>query len=229
MTVLYVPATVAQTAIADPMPAQTGWMTLAAAPGCPSSDPACGFRPGMPIVVVDASGAADRFGVVAVEGNRLLVEHEGEDTSKIYEAGSPVAEVVVRTYFVKTDLASGLSQLMRGRASGGADVPVADHVVGLAFDYFGASVGGGGLVRFDPGALTDGPWLPDSVSANRFDQDLLRVQSVEVTLRVQSALAALRGPASELFAIGGSSRDSTRWVPDLEIRFRVSPRNMNLD
>ena len=51
---------------------------------------------------------------------------------------------------------------------------------------------------------------------------------IVVTLRVQSAVAALRGPASTLFTVGGTSQKSTAWVPDQEIRFQVTPRNMNL-
>jgi hypothetical protein len=47
-------------------------------------------------------------------------------------------------------------------------------------------------------------------------------------LRVQAALTALRGPASALFAHGGTSRGGHQWVPDLEVRFQVSPRNLNV-
>ena len=91
-------------------------------------------------------------------------------------------------------------------------------------------LGGGGtnLVKLDATNLTDGPWCPDAANPNRWDADLLRVRKVVVTLRVQSAVAALRGPASTLFTVGGTSQKSTAWVPDQEIRFQVTPRNMNL-
>ena len=47
-------------------------------------------------------------------------------------------------------------------------------------------------------------------------------------LRVQSALESLRGPTSTLFLRGGTATDSKKFVPDQEIRFSVTPRNMTL-
>jgi hypothetical protein len=75
--------------------------------------------------------------------------------------------------------------------------------------------------------LTDGPWCPDGVNANRWDADLLRIRKIGVTLRVQSAVAALRGPAGVLFSNGGTSRGGSKWVPDQEIQFQITPRNLN--
>lgn len=87
---------------------------------------------------------------------------------------------------------------------------------------------GSGLVKLTAAELTDGPWCPDDANPKRWDADLLRIRKIGVTLRVQSAVAALRGPASTLFAVGGTSRGGTRFVPDQEIRFQVTPRNLNL-
>jgi prepilin-type N-terminal cleavage/methylation domain-containing protein len=89
-------------------------------------------------------------------------------------------------------------------------------------------VAGSGLVKLTAAQLTDGPWCPNAASANRWDADLLRVRKIGVTLRVQAAVAALRGPAGALFAKAGTSRGGERYVPDQEIRFEVSPRNLNL-
>ena len=77
------------------------------------------------------------------------------------------------------------------------------------------------------GQLSDGPWCPNAVNANRWDADLLRIRKIGVTLRVQSAVAALRGPAGVLFTNGGTSRGGSKWVPDQEIQFQISPRNLN--
>ena len=85
-----------------------------------------------------------------------------------------------------------------------------------------------GGVEIPPALLTDGPWCPDSTAHNRFDADLLRIRRVRVTLRVQSAVASLRGPAGLLFTQGGFSGSASRQVPDLEIELDVSPRNLNL-
>ena len=43
----------------------------------------------------------------------------------------------------------------------------------------------------------------------------------------ESANAALRGPASVLFAHGGTSRNGNRWLPDQQITFQVTPRNLD--
>jgi len=88
--------------------------------------------------------------------------------------------------------------------------------------------GGLALIELTSTMLTDGPWCPDSLSANRFDADLLRVRRVHVSLRVQSALASLRGPAGILFAHGGTARAGDRFVPDLVTQFDITPRNLNL-
>ena len=84
------------------------------------------------------------------------------------------------------------------------------------------------LVPLTPAQLTDGPWCPDAIDPNRWDADLLRIRSISVTLRVETAAAALRGPAGVLFRHGGTSRGGAMWVPDQEVRFHVSPRNVSL-
>ncbi len=87
---------------------------------------------------------------------------------------------------------------------------------------------GTGLVKLTAAQLTDGPWCPNSTHVNRWDADLLRIRKIGVTVRVQAALASLRGPASVLFTRGGTSRDAQRWAPDQEVHFEVTPRNLNL-
>jgi prepilin-type N-terminal cleavage/methylation domain-containing protein len=91
-----------------------------------------------------------------------------------------------------------------------------------------ALAAGTGLVEITQAMLQDGPWCPGPAAPNRFDADMLRVRRVGVRLRVQVASADLRGPAGVLFTRGGTSRDNRRLVPDQEIRFEVTPRNMNL-
>lgn len=86
----------------------------------------------------------------------------------------------------------------------------------------------GSLVPLVPAMLTDGPWCPDADAPNRFDADLLRIRRVHFTLRVQTPLLMLRGPAGILFTNGGLANAAGRSVPDLEVQFDVSPRNMNL-
>lgn len=91
--------------------------------------------------------------------------------------------------------------------------------------------GGVGQVELTEAMLTDGPWCPgDDADAypNRFDADLFRIRRVLVTMRVQAALASLRGPAGLLFTHGGTSSSAQRFIPDQEIQFSVTPRNMTL-
>ena len=85
------------------------------------------------------------------------------------------------------------------------------------------------LVEISPALFADGPWCPDAGARNRFDADLLRIRRVRVTLRVQTAVPSLRGPAGMLFTNGGLSRSGGRSVPDLEMQFDVTPRNLNLE
>jgi len=186
------------------------------------------------------------------------------------------------TYWLKRDAASGTGQLMFSDGAN-ADVPVADHIVGLTFDYYGdpqpplmrapltdldgpwttygpkpsatrtasfaagencifssdesrtphprlptLGTGGTTLVLLAPAQLMDGPWCPDETNAHRWDADLLRVRRIGVTVRVEAAMASLRGPAGALFAHGGTSRGGTARVPDQIGRFDVTPRNLNL-
>jgi hypothetical protein len=84
-----------------------------------------------------------------------------------------------------------------------------------------------GVVALTPALLTDGPWCPDPAHGDRFDADLLRIRRVRVWLRVQAS-RSFRGPAGVLFMHAGSAASATRFVPDQEIRFDVSPRNLNL-
>jgi prepilin-type N-terminal cleavage/methylation domain-containing protein len=104
-----------------------------------------------------------------------------------------------------------------------------DETSGLSASRLPALAAGTALAPLTAAALTDGPWCPDEANANRWDADLLRIRRIRVTVRIEAAQAALRGPAGALFSNGGTSRDVNRWVPDQEIQFQVSPRNMNLE
>ena len=83
------------------------------------------------------------------------------------------------------------------------------------------------LVALDAVQFSDGPWCPDDGAADKWDADLLRIRTVVVSLRVQAAGVALRGPAGTLFTHAGTATVSQRWAPDLDVRFRVTLRNIN--
>jgi hypothetical protein len=82
---------------------------------------------------------------------------------------------------------------------------------------------GAALVPLTAELLTDGPWCPDAASPTRWDADLLRVRRVDVVIRVEAALDALRGPAGVLFSRAGTA--SARFVPDREARFSIALRD----
>jgi prepilin-type N-terminal cleavage/methylation domain-containing protein len=111
--------------------------------------------------------------------------------------------LVLATYWTRTD--KGVGQLMQydGRET---DLPVSDQISALRFEYFDNSGSAIPFARF-----RDGPWLPDAVSADRFDIDLLAVRRVRVSLRVHPARTFLHRP-----------------LGDQTVSIGVSPRNLNL-
>lgn len=281
ITIMYVPPTSAQTTIATAMPNNSAEIKVTAQPGCPSNDPLCGFKVGMQLLIMDASGAWDTFTITTIQDAALHLQHRGEDLNKAYGQGSYIAQIAMSTYWLKTDTVAETYQLMRydGHTT---DVPIAENVVGLSFEYYGDphppqlrpgmtpettygpeppalgvdnatdnwgagencvfTLSGGlqvprlawlstttyGLVKLTQTQLTDGPWCPDSVAQARYDADLLRIRKVRVTMRVQVASPSLRGPTGALFTRGGTSKGGERYVPDQEIKFDVTARNLNL-
>lgn len=87
--------------------------------------------------------------------------------------------------------------------------------------------GASALVALTPAMLTDGPWCPSPSSLARFDADLLRIRMVRITVRVQANQKMLRGTGA-LFAKAGGSKGGEMYVPDQEVHFDVTPRNLNL-
>ncbi len=277
------PMPAAATTLGQPMPAFGGAARVNIEAGCPAADPVCALAVDVDVLVADREGAFDLFTVTDVIPPILVLRHNTADWPKVYPAGSTIAPVVGRTYYLRAGSAARPPQLVRYDGGSGPDVPVIDHVVGLAFEYFGEpapprmlrplSDGSGpwttygpkpppadttvapytagsnclfeangsaiatprlpalggvneALVPLPPGRLTDGPWCPDDAAPGRYDADLLRVRSVVISVRVESALDALRGPAGLLFSRSGTARAGDRYAPDLEIRMRVTPPNL---
>ena len=134
MTVMYVPATSAQTTIRNGMPVQSGEIKVNKQPGCPPKDDLCGFETGMTVLIFDDSGAYDTFQVTNVQDDALHLQHRGQALSKPYDANAYIAQVAVFTYWLKTDTVAGTYQLMRYDGYQ-TDLPIAENVVGLSFEY----------------------------------------------------------------------------------------------
>lgn len=90
----------------------------------------------------------------------------------------------------------------------------------------GLGPGDGPLVPLPLASFEDGPWCPGAAAVNRYDADLLRIRHVRITIRAESAIEALRGPASLLFARGGHASSVRSLVPDREAVLDLSPRNL---
>lgn len=200
ITLLTVPATAALTRTSRAMATPSADVPVLAQPACPPGAPLCGFTPGMNVVIFDETGAYDTFTITAIDSALLTISRASGDLSKAYDAGASVAEVSSVTHWLN----AAAGQLMRYDGVG-SNVAEADDIASIAFEYYGDS--GGSLVKLDPAILADGPWRPDAANANRWDADLLRVRRVGVTVRVRSALPALK-------------------LADKELRFDVTPRNL---
>ena len=289
ITIMYVPPTSAQTTLSDPMPSNSAELKVnAQLGGCPKNDALCGFKPGMQVMIFDDTGTSDIFSITHVQTSALHLQHRGQDLSKAYPANSTfVTQIAAATYWLKTDTVAETYQLMRYDGYQ-TDVPIAENIVGLAFEYFAdpappvllktvtdpkgpwtnygpkpPAVGvdlasdtwgagenclfmisgtqqvartemavplgpvNGPLVKLTEATLSDGPWCPDASIGNRFDADLLRIRKVRVTLRVQVGDKTMRGPTGTFFLRGGTSKGGERYIPDQEISFEVTPRNLN--
>lgn len=249
ITILYVPQTLAQTTLRDPLPPGANLRVLPS-PNCPPTNALCGLSAGSSVLVFDQEGHFDAFTVTQVQLDAgLLRPWQPSHPPFSYPAGSVVTEAESHTYYFDAQ-----SRQLRHSDGYLTDIPVVDDVVGVAFEYFGdpwpprapkppdgvanclfdasgspvpgmalLATQGASLAPLPLAMFSDGPWCGDG--DNRFDADLLRIRMVRVTLRVQVGNDMLRGVSSD-FAVAGMSRSAARSLPDYAIRFDVSPRNM---
>ena len=252
ITLSYIPNSYSQTTISASMPNVSAELKTAGQPNCPAdAGNLCGFTEGMDVIIFDTSGNFDMFTITHVQDSSGHLQHRGQDLSKPYDVGASVTQIVSNTYYLNTTT----NQLMRYNG-GDQDVPLVDNVVALKFEYFGdpnppvapkppageanclydaagnyknlptLTPDDGSLAPLPAAILKDGPMCGGGT--NQFDADLLRVRKVRVTMRVQAANPALRGNDTALFKNPGTSRGGEKFVPDYNISFEVSPRNLNL-
>jgi hypothetical protein len=249
ISIVYVPVTLSQTTTSTVVP-DPGGLAVEAAPNCPIGQPVCGLRAGTAIVVFDDSGRHDVFSVTGILNNAAEIQPHARSLPYAYPAGAHVAQVEARSIYF-----DGTASELRQYDGYQTDVPIADNVVGLAFEYFGdpepprrpkppvgeenclydtagklkgsfvPSGSPGELVALPLSMLSDGPWCGSGDTM--FDADLLRVRTVRVSIRIQASLAAFRstGPA---FVRPGTNRSSTTALPDLVAARRISPPNLGV-
>jgi hypothetical protein len=251
ITLSYIPNSYSQTTINSPMPNVSAELKVNDQRNCPvNAGNLCGFETGMDVIIFDANGNFDFFTITQVQDAAGHLQHRGQRFSKEYGIGASVSEIVSNTFY----LDRATNRLMRYNG-GNSDLPVVDDVVDLRFDYYGdptpptqpdtplgtanclydashnpvlptLTPDEGSFVHLTEAMLTDGPMCGGG--DNQFDADLLRIRKVRVTLRMQAASAAVRGADTGLFRNPGTAQLGERMVPDYEVSFDVSPRNLNL-
>jgi Tfp pilus assembly protein PilW len=113
-------------------------------------------------------------------------------------------DAVTITYALRAS-ATGVAQVTRYDGDS-TELPVSDQIAALRFEYFDAAGQQIGVDRF-----ADGPWVPDAVAADRFDEDLQAIRRVRVLVRVRPGRAFAGIP-----------------LADIDVQMDVSPRNLNL-
>ena len=251
ITLTYIPNTYSQTTISNPMPPNSAELKVVKQSNCPKGDELCGFTEGQDVLIFDTTGHFDTFTITNVQDSAGHLQHRGQNLNHEYGTGSQVTLVESNTYYLNRTT----NQLMRYNL-GAEDLPIADNVVDLKFEYFGdpapprvpkpppgesnclydvngnyvgpagLTADDGSLARLPKAILTDGPYCGSG--SNAFDADLLRVRKVRVTLRVQTGVEGLRSRDEKLFMKPGKAAQSDRIIPDYRVTFEVSPRNLNL-
>ena len=250
ISVLFVEAGAASAPLLADMAAATSDVPIdPSALGCPAAG-LCGFDDGTRSLIVDTSGAGRGFDLFSVSGTPAGLTHGAPDPdfSHAYPIdGTRVLPVRQRVYYL--DAPGRRLMVYDGYET---DVPLAENIVFLRFQYFVdpwpgsvprpapglasciydaaipptpllADLGGPALVPADAAILADGPLC--GLPPHRFDGDLLRIRRVRVTIRAQVADRALRGSGAD-FVASGVSTGGAGVVPDIEVTFDVTPRNL---
>ena len=248
ISIISVPTTSVQSALRDPVTSAADGVAPVIAPTCTPGDPACGIRPGMALLLFDRRARFDLMTVASVAVDRASIRLWQSNPAFGYPAGAALARADVGLYYFDP-----AARQIRSSDGDGADAPLVDHVAGLSFEYFGdpespasprppagianclydelgvrrptvsLAPGGRALIPLPLGMFADGPWC--GAGDLQFDADLLRIRSVRVTVRVQTAGVMRRGRGGD-YASPGQGRDALALVPDLSMTIDVAPRNM---
>lgn len=175
LTLLAVPETLAQTTIRGPASSSTSAIVIDPAVHCTVTRPACGFVRGITVGVFDPSG---RLGLWSVEQviNQTLSVQPLASTDDDVTAGAVIAELRIRGYAHDNAL-----QQLRYFDGDATNQPVIDAVTAFSLRYFDASG------ELPAGAFTDGPWRGSG--ATMFDEDLLRIRRVRVSIELADGRA----------------------------------------
>lgn len=122
--------------LAAPFVPASGMAQLAASPGCPQGDPACGIRADDLLLFVDDGGQADLFEVQSVAGAAAVVQPRGTMSGRVYSTGAWAVPVSLACYSLKAGPPADGTQMVTGNG-GTADMPLVDHVVRFGVELLG--------------------------------------------------------------------------------------------
>lgn len=242
----------------QPMPPNSTELKVEDQANCPKHNQLCGFETGMQVLLFDNAGNFDFVTITKIQDDAGHLQHQGQGLSVGYEPGSSVTEVRTHTFWLDTsknqlmeydgfstdtplvDNVVGLTFEYFGdatpptapKATGKANC-LYDAAGNLTYNPAPLATGDGSLAPLPLDMFKDGPWCsdPGNITKNSYDADLLRVRKIRVTLRVQASSASMRGTnpsGMTLFVNPGIASRPEEYLPDHEIRFEVSPRNLNL-
>jgi prepilin-type N-terminal cleavage/methylation domain-containing protein len=189
--------------LADPLPAGGGVLRIAPISGCPAR-PRCGLSQDDHVLIATDEGRFDVFRLAAVTADGGSLIGLGAGSGAGYPAGTPVVQVDLGV--IALDRAAGELRYYDGYQS---DLPLADRITDLQFEYFGdaatpafprPALGAAnclydasgtptgtalpepldGLAPLPLGRLSDGPWC--GAGGTAYDADLLRIRAVRVRL-----------------------------------------------
>lgn len=90
----------------------------------------------MTVLLLEASGQSDIYGVSSVLGDRLTLRARGPFSGRAYAAGAWLVPVEICTHYLRAGAGPDGPQLMRYDAYQ-SELPQLDHVVAFSVEYFG--------------------------------------------------------------------------------------------
>jgi hypothetical protein len=183
-------------------------------PTCPALVDGCGLAVGRPVLALERGPGFRLLEVSDVDADTIQLV-SGEAVARGGDALVAEADVVTWRF----DRLRG--ELLRGRA-GGRPLPIVDHVVRFAVEYWGDPPAAGQTpIPLATASLADGPWIGEAPW--RVDADLFRVRRVRVHVRLEAEAAEVRGRNPRRFASPGRASSASRDVPDLDLTIDVTP------
>jgi prepilin-type N-terminal cleavage/methylation domain-containing protein len=134
ITLTFVPLISAQAVTTSAMSGRSAAVNIRPGHTCIPVGLLCGLVPRMRVVTFDEDGH-DMFTLSNVNGATANFEADALGSTRVYSIGTPLVEIVRRSYFLRIDPGTGVEQLVR--SDGPSEVPIADHIVGLTFEYHG--------------------------------------------------------------------------------------------